>query len=142
MRIVSETKQSLIEINQVDVELTHLPSIEISIEIKDSGFAGCNDEIWIELKELSRFLEQLRDCEQKRVGQALLESMSPEEFQLTVRNIDSSGHFSVRYSLTKRTYNYTQTLIKHELKGEFNLDSEFFFQMVNDFSTLIPENSD
>ena len=140
MQILCDRKQNSIEINKVDEEMTYLPSIEISIEIKDSTFFGCSKGVWIEIKEMNSFIDQLRECEKKRIGCASLKSMSPEDFQLNIASIDSLGHFTVEYLLTKISYNSDQTLIKHQLEGGFNLDSEYFLQMVNDFSSLIPQN--
>jgi hypothetical protein len=136
MKIIGKENRNTIEINKIDEFLMQLPSIEISIEIRDSSFVGYN-EVWIELERLQKFIEQLTECEKKRNGSALLESSSPEEFQLTVSNIDGSGHFLVHYLLTKSSYTSSQDFIKHQLKGAFELDSEFFSQVLNDFFVLV-----
>ncbi len=137
MNIIGQEKRNTIEINRIGEFLIQLPSIEVSIEIRDSSFVGHN-EVWIELEKLQKFIEQLTECEKKRNGSAFLESSSPEEFQLTISNIDGSGHFLVHYLLTKSSYTFSQDFIKHQLKGAFELDSEFFSQVLNGFSALAP----
>jgi hypothetical protein len=115
--------------------------MRLSVEIKDADFAGRTAGVWIELQDLNRFIEQLRECEKNRDGEALLKSSSPEEFELTIRAIDSAGHFSAAYVITQVSYDSAQRLIKREVRGEFELDSEFFSRLVNDFSSLITQNA-
>lgn len=49
---------------------------------------------WVDLSALAAFAEQLRVLEEQRQGSATLESMSPGEFQVEVRNIARAGHMA------------------------------------------------
>ena len=68
--------------------------ILVVVEARCLGFTGRIDT-WI-LKEAWRgFCDELGVLEGRRQGQAVVESISPREFRLTVGSIDSAGHMAI-----------------------------------------------
>jgi hypothetical protein len=58
-------------------------------------FRGARAEIWIEPGEFEGFLQELRDLERTRQGQATLGAGDPRDFTLTLGTTDRSGHLQV-----------------------------------------------
>ena len=58
-------------------------------------YAGRNPRIWIDANDQRRFLKELRRIKRDRRGEARVAAMSPDEFELIVRVVDSVGHFPV-----------------------------------------------
>src|SRR5262245_5700587 len=84
-------------------------------------FAGRNPRIWIDANEQRRFLGALRDLERDRRGEARMAAMSPEEFELAVRVIDSVGHVSVEGMIGRLQY-FAHRYDRLLLKFSFTLD--------------------
>ena len=68
--------------------------ILVIVEVKCPGFNGLIDT-WIIRKAWISFCSQLAELEERRQGQATVESISPKELRLTIRSIDRTGHMGV-----------------------------------------------
>ncbi|OPZ88909.1 MAG: hypothetical protein BWY74_02944 [Firmicutes bacterium ADurb.Bin419] len=84
MIIESEDKKSNINIDFVEDELEHIPSICASVSVKNNDFCGRNDMVWFELDVLKDFICELERLDMNREGIATLESMSPEDLFLSI----------------------------------------------------------
>jgi hypothetical protein len=79
-------------------------SIRLSVKAAGYGFGGRNRSVWISHAELKRFLRSLSEVDATRRGEATLESMSPDEFQLRLYISDRAGHTRADLVLARRAY--------------------------------------
>jgi hypothetical protein len=66
----------------------------VVVEVRCPGFTGRIDT-WILRDAWIAFCNQLEALEGRRRGEAVVESISPNEFRLTVRSTDSAGHMAI-----------------------------------------------
>ncbi len=95
-----ENQQDFVEIDLAGQEPADLPSqgdAYLTIRVSAAGFAGHND-LWIRAPALRSFCQALIVLERDRWGEAVLESISPDELRLVVRSVDSRGHMLVEGS--------------------------------------------
>ncbi len=81
----------------VSEETDELPSkgdVRVSVLIKSNGFRGHND-VWLDGDNFDSFCRALIELEASRHGEAKIESMSPDEFELTIGSLDSVGHIGL-----------------------------------------------
>lgn len=139
MKIESYDKKSDIIIEYVDCELERYPSVCVSIRVKDQDFVGFNKGVWLELDLLRKFINKLKALDSIRKGSAAIESMSPEEFQMTIETYDLSGHMILKYKISK--YVQIPNLKLIALSGGFELDSSMFSCLISDFVHLADERN-
>src|SRR5262245_10568595 len=79
---------------------------EEAFDVRSSvgAFAGRNPRVWIDANDQRRFLGELRDLERNRRGEARVAAMSPDEFELVVRLVDSLGHVWVEGMIGRLQY--------------------------------------
>ena len=65
--------------------------VRLSLRLTCEGFAGTGSS-WIGYDAWQRFLQQLTRLEDRREGEAVVESMSPGELRLCIRVTDRAGH--------------------------------------------------
>jgi len=75
--------------------------IRIAVEVRSRGFTGRIDT-WILRQAWIDFCERLSALEERRQGEATVESISPKELGLTVRSIDRAGHMAIEGSIGYR----------------------------------------
>ena len=95
-----ENREDFIEIDLAMQEAGDLPSqgdAYLTMRVSSSGFTGHND-LWVLASSLWSFCQALTALESNRRGEALLESISPDELRLIVRSVDSRGHMAVEGS--------------------------------------------
>ena len=66
--------------------------VRLRVRVTSIGFTGEYDGVWIEVQSAIAFIDQLAALERDRRGSATLTSMSPGDFSLQVRIVDSAGH--------------------------------------------------
>lgn len=88
-----ELSISLIEICQID------QSLNLKVEASSHTFNG-KDELYVTRPVFDQFLLDLRALEVARKGEALLEAMSPRQFELRIHAYDSMGHIRADGILT------------------------------------------
>jgi hypothetical protein len=137
LKIESVDKQSWLTIEYVESETGHYPGLGVSIAVQNDGFSGCNPEVWFELDFFKRFLDELRIVAQKKSGNALVESMTAEEFKLKIQSTDINGPLMLQYKLSKNIYHPKRVNIS--ICGSFELDAGDFPERVKEFEKLIPE---
>jgi hypothetical protein len=69
----------------------------VTVRVSSAGFTGHND-LWVLAPVLQSFCQALTALESNRRGEAVLESISPDELRLVVRSVDSRGHMAVEGS--------------------------------------------
>ncbi|RYH43526.1 MAG: hypothetical protein EON54_17255 [Alcaligenaceae bacterium] len=70
----------------------------VTMRVASAGFTGHND-FWIQADALRNFAADLVRLDGSLSGQANLESISPNELNLTVRSVSSRGHLAIAGSL-------------------------------------------
>jgi len=98
MRISSDHSADYLTIDRAEPSDGDLLVI---VEVRCRGFAGRIDT-WIARPAWLEFCDQLTRLEQRRQGQASVESMSPNELRLTVQSTDRAGHMAVEGCLGYR----------------------------------------
>jgi len=68
--------------------------VRLRVQVRSIGFEGDSDGVWIAGPVITRFVDALTAVERDRRGSATLTSMSPEDFSLEIRIVDSAGHVS------------------------------------------------
>ena len=92
--------------------------VRLRVRVEAEDFAGLSDQVWIEKAVLDQFVEEVRELERTRNGEATLESMSPGEFVLRLRSVDRAGHLAVNGQLKRVTYGVEV----HEQRLHFGFD--------------------
>src|SRR5437867_13186394 len=99
-------------------------------------FSGCNPRIWIDANDQHRFVTELQDLERDRRGEARVAAMSPEEFELGVRVVDSAGHVVVEGLIGKLQY-FGQRHARLLFRFAFVLDPTRLPSLVRDVLELM-----
>lgn len=103
MLFSNEPKTQSVFIHFLGSEMNYVPSFRIEVKTSIKGpsdtelLVKSKQHIWIEEAGLKRFLLDMEKLEETRQGEAVLQSMSPKEFELTISNIDGQGHLGLRF---------------------------------------------
>lgn len=100
------------------------------IRVQSFGFAG-QGWIWVDALSLRRFINQLRELENKRQGKAELSSMSPDQFWLRIFSTDSLGHMALIGRLSRLEYG-----LKCQHLLEFGFDPSILPSIVKNFEAI------
>jgi hypothetical protein len=66
----------------------------ITIKVQSHGFAGHN-ALWVTGNEFASFSRSLLALEKSLSGEAVLESISPNDLRFRIRSVSSRGHLAV-----------------------------------------------
>lgn len=103
MKIKNEIGSKTIDILFVEVDKSYYPSYRLIVKISTEEFNEAFDRsYWVEEDELETFINGLEKLEQTRIGEEIMRSFSPNEFQLKFRNLDNLGHIAVEIQIQKR----------------------------------------
>jgi hypothetical protein len=75
----------------------------LQVQVLRQGFSG-SVQAWVEQRVWFAFAQQLTVLEERRQGEAQVESMSPGEFSLVVHSVGRAGHMAVRGSIGYRSF--------------------------------------
>lgn len=95
-----DSQDDFVEIELATQETADLPSqgdAYLTVRVSSRGFTGHND-LWVLAAALRSFCQSLVALERDRRGEAVLDSVSPDELRIVVRSIDSRGHMAVEGS--------------------------------------------
>jgi hypothetical protein len=75
------------------------PDLHVEVSARVKAYAAHEVRAWLEWPDVEAFISELTTlvCEVK--GEATLYAMSPEDFELVVANLDSRGHFGIKFSV-------------------------------------------
>jgi len=82
----------LVEVEPLYTEERGGPSLTVRVRIVSGNFTGAIDEVGLWREEVERFVTALERLERERVDEAVLGSMSPDEFGFSLRIVDRAGH--------------------------------------------------
>ena len=75
----------------------------LNVSVRRAGFSATADT-WVSAEAWHAFAQQLAILEERRQGEARVESISPGELLLVVRSVDRAGHLGVEGQIGTRTY--------------------------------------
>jgi len=110
--------------------------IRVKITVTLREFFGTYDSVYLELSALAEFVESLICLERTRFGEAVLQSMSPDEFSLKLRSRDGLGHLVVEATLQRHQYS-GPTYWPTKVSGGFELEAEDLPKIVSQFRGLV-----
>jgi hypothetical protein len=82
----------------------------ISIGVRCGDSEGAVAESWLEPGEFEGFLDELRNLDRVRSGQATLSAEDPRGFQLTIAASDRAGHLEVKGQIAQDSREASSTL--------------------------------
>lgn len=122
MKIENGSNYLEIEVQlETDSSLPSCGDALIGIAVSSNGYSGKN-QVWVAKQELDLFAASLKELEKIRKGEAVLNSMSPDELSLKVYSYDSVGHMAVE-GITGHQVIGSVTF-KHSVRFGFIIDSE------------------
>ncbi|WP_057634084.1 WapI family immunity protein [Stenotrophomonas humi] len=137
MRIGTETEHTdLVVLERVPVGVPNEGDLRVQVSVTLGAFCGTYDYVWLEQAALAEFVERLTSLERSRSGEALLQSLSPDEFSFKLRSRDNSGHFVAEVSLQRYQYSgpiYWPT----NVSGGFELEPTELPKIVSQFRALV-----
>lgn len=92
----------------------------LMIRVSSAGFTGRND-LWVLGSALRSFCHALVALERTRCGEAVLESISPNELRLLVRSVDLRGHMLVE-GVTGYQVQHENSQTWHSVQFGFEFD--------------------
>jgi hypothetical protein len=103
----------------------------------NGDFRGVHPRAWVAASALLKFIEDLEELDRTRSGEATLQSMSPGEFDLTIRTADALGHLLVTASVAHARYVGSKPIrIRDSAAISFELDSSLLGDTVSSFRGL------
>jgi hypothetical protein len=72
--------------------------VRLSVTVRTARYAAA-DHSWVIRTDLDRFVHELRALDQRRQGQAVLASPSPDGLRLEFYSTDAAGHMAIRGQL-------------------------------------------
>jgi hypothetical protein len=84
-----------VEVDPLYTEERGGPSLTVRVRIVSGRFTGAIDEVGLWRDEVERFVTALERLERERAGEAMLGSMSPDEFGFSLRIADRAGHVAL-----------------------------------------------
>ena len=130
--------QNCVTIEPVDRVPADLPSagdVELSVEVASEQFSG-HGFAWIAAPAMAAFLNQLRDLEARRQGEATIEGLSQGEFRLRLWSVDRRGHMAVGGLVTKRIHKGEGSPYRHAVEFGFEFDPTLLPKVLAGFQAI------
>ncbi|TCO96866.1 WapI family immunity protein [Rubrivivax gelatinosus] len=83
---------------------TSKPDLHIQCSAKTSLFLVEASNAWLEWPDVEAFIAELEALNRDLNGKVELYAMSPEDFNLTIENLDSKGHIGVSFTIGSRNH--------------------------------------
>ena len=77
--------------------------LALTVHVFRDGFLG-DIQTWVARHDWFAFAQALGVLEQRRTGEANLQSMSPGELKLTVKSLDRAGHLGIEGAIARREF--------------------------------------
>ena len=91
----------LTEQERVPESLPTSGDVRVKVVVQLQEFRGMYENVWLDKNELHIFIKELEKLNETRNGKIKLKSLSPDEFWVEIRSIDSVGHFEVQTQLRR-----------------------------------------
>lgn len=124
--------------NAIDIRVleTGREDFHIGVKVNVNGFVAYKDSIGINTESFGVFLKQLKAFQQYENGEAILDSMSPGEFQMRLRATGKRYHVVVQGQISRTIYQAESALL-NTLQFAFRVDSSYLKGIVSDFEALL-----
>ena len=122
-------------VDRLPADLQSAGDVELSVEVASEQFSG-HGFTWIAAPALAAFLNQLRDLEAKRRGEATIEGLSPGEFRLRVWSVDRRGHVAVGGLVTKRIHKGEGSSCRHAVEFGFEFEPTLLPKVLAAFQAI------
>ncbi len=96
-------------ITRIETDPQGRGDIRAKVDCAGNGFSGANKSVWFDRIEIDRFVSELRALDQSREGSTTLETLSPGECVLAIRNVDQLGHVHLDVSIARAVSNIGKT---------------------------------
>ena len=126
----------LIEQERVPEHLPTSGNVRVKVSVQLQEFHGSYENVWLDKNELRIFLKELHKLNETRKGKVYLKSLSPDEFWVEIRTIDSVGHFEVQVQLKRHQYS-GPTYWPTSVAGGFELDPFQLESIIKGFRALV-----
>jgi len=110
--------------------------VKVDVSVKLKCFFGQYSEVWLEQPEIEIFLIKLQELNQSRSGNAIIASMSPDEFSLEIRVSDNLGHMEIETSLKRYQYS-SEIQWPVNVSGGFQVEPEEIGQLISGMKSLL-----
>jgi hypothetical protein len=80
------------------------PDLHVEVSANLKAFAAREVRAWLEWPDVEAFVSELTTLVHEVKGEAKLCAMSPEDFELSVANLDSRGHFGISFAVGSRIH--------------------------------------
>lgn len=100
-------------------------------------FTGTNGTIWIGRHEWATFLEDVRELDRTRQGEAHLMAMSPAEFQLAIFATDRAGHLAAE-GWVGREYVGRNGALEDRVCFSIEVDPSTLPQILRQLEAIVP----
>ncbi len=140
MKITNEIKSRKIELIVIESVTEHFPSFQVQIIVETENIKTSFDNwVWISASDIEDFILSIDNLDQTRKGQAKLCSLSPGEFELTLKPIDLLGHIAVNLHFIKEDRIVND--YSFDIKVEFQIDPTSLQKIKMDMNKIINENA-
>jgi len=104
MKVISFDNKSYVEFELLEIDRDkRLPSIVVSVTVRQDGFSGCRSDVCIEWDKIMNFLEATKNITYKTSLTTCLVSMSPDEMDLYFEK-NNAEKGTLKYKLSKGVY--------------------------------------
>ena len=127
--------------NKVDIDIKieedEIPSkgdVFLSVQVESNGFIGHN-ELWVLNEEFDSFVQDLSELEEKRKGEAVLTSISPNELDLKVYSVTNRGHIAISGKTGFRVFDQDESF-QHSLEFGFQFDASQLLEVLKELNGM------
>jgi len=117
------------------------PDLHVRVSARVSKFAAQDVRAWLEWPDVDAFVRELSVLTHQVRGEAQLNAMSPNDFELVVANLDSKGHFGLRF-LVGSTVHGEYGQFECGLRGGFEVELSQIEDLLCWFRTAIQHGTD
>jgi hypothetical protein len=122
-------------VDRVPADLPSTGDVELSVEVSSQQFRG-QGFAWIAAPALAAFLNQLRELERHRQGEATVDGLSPGEFRLRIRSVNRRGHVAVEGFVTKHVHQGEGSPYRHTVEFGFEFDPTLLPRVLAGFQEI------
>lgn len=80
------------------------PDLHVEVSAKIGQYSAQDVRAWLEWPDVGAFMRELEVLVRDVRGEAKIRAMTPEDLELTVASLDSTGHFGVTFAVSSRIF--------------------------------------
>jgi len=135
-KMIFKNLNNKVEID-VKIEEDEIPfkgDVYLSVQVESNGFI-CHNELWIFKEEFDSFVQALIELEEKRKGEAVLTSISPNELELKVHSVTNRGHIAIVGKTGLRVFDQEKSF-QHSLEFGFQFDASQLLEVLKELKEM------